>query len=149
MEKVTSEKGLLKKKQISGGWFRRFLEQQPQLRLYKGDCAAMFCLDAMKDREALENYFSLLKSTLEVNDLMDKPSQIYNVDESGVPLHHWLPCFNKERSKKVRYVLSINNAHITVVGCINVSGQAIPPFIVYDTKNLNLQWTENGSRNDI
>ena len=42
-------------------------------------------LDVIKDREALENYFSILKSKLEDNDLMDKPSQIYNVDESGVP----------------------------------------------------------------
>jgi len=31
----------------------------------------------MKDREALENYFSLLKGILEENDLMHKPSQIY------------------------------------------------------------------------
>jgi len=47
----------------------------------------------MKDREALENYFSLLKSTLEDNDLMDKPSEIYNMDESGVPLDHRSPYF--------------------------------------------------------
>ena len=36
----------------------------------------MVRLDAMKNREALVNYFSLLKSTLENNELMDKPSQI-------------------------------------------------------------------------
>ena len=57
-------------------------------------------LDVMKDREALENYFSLLKSKLVENDLMDKSSQIYNVDESGVPPA--AICFNKERSKKVK-----------------------------------------------
>jgi len=56
VEKVASEKGLLKKKQISDGWFRRFLEQQPQLHLRKGDRTAMVRLDAMKDRKALENY---------------------------------------------------------------------------------------------
>ena len=60
VEKVASEKGLLNKKQISDGWFRRFLEQQPQLQLRKGDHAAMVCLDAVKDKQALENYFSLL-----------------------------------------------------------------------------------------
>ena len=27
--------------------------------------------------------------------------------------------------------------------CINASGQAIPPYIVFGAKNLNLQWTEN------
>ena len=75
---------------------------------------------------------------------MDKPNQTYNVDESGVPLDHWSPyVLTRKGQKKVRYVSSGSKAQITVVGCINVSGQAIPPFIVFDTKNLNLQWTEN------
>jgi len=51
----------------------------------------MVWLDAMNKREALEKYFSLLKRTLEENDLMNKPSQIYNIDESGVPLDHRSP----------------------------------------------------------
>ena len=100
VEKAASEKSLLKKKQISDGWFRRFLERQPQLRLCKSDRAAMVCLDAVKDREALENYFSLLKSTIKENDLMNKPSQIYNVDESGAPLDHRLPYVLTKKGQK-------------------------------------------------
>ena len=38
----------------------------------------------MKDKEALDNYFILLKSILDDNDLLDKPSQIYNVE------YHWI-----------------------------------------------------------
>jgi len=144
VEKVANEKGILKNKAISDGWFRRFLERQPQLRLRKGDRTAQVRLDAMNNREALENYFSLLKSTLEENDLTNKPSQIYNVDESGVPLDHRSPyVLTKKGQKKVRYISSGNKAQITVVGCINASGQAIPPFIVFDAKNFNLQWTEH------
>jgi len=44
----------------------------------------------MKDQEALENYFSLLKGILEENNLMYKP---YNVDEIIMPLDHHYPCF--------------------------------------------------------
>jgi len=88
VEKVATENGILKKKTISEGWFRRFLEQKPQLRLRKGDRTAGVRLDAMNNREALENYFSLLKRMLEEKDLMNKSSQIYNVDESGVSLDH-------------------------------------------------------------
>jgi len=85
----------------------------------------------MKDREALENYFSL------ENDLMHKPSQIYNVDETGMPLDHRSPyVLNRKGQKKVWYCSSGNKAQVTVVGCI---GQAIPPFVVFDAKNL---WTE-------
>ena len=45
-------------------------------------------MDAMNHSEALENYSELLKDVLEENDLMDKPSQIYNVD---MPLDHRPP----------------------------------------------------------
>ena len=89
VEKVANEKGLLKKKQVSDEWYRRFLERQPQLWLRKGDRAAMAHLDALKDREALGNYY-----------LMDKPSQIYNVDESGVPLDQWPPYVLTKKGQK-------------------------------------------------
>ena len=66
------------------------------------------------------------------------------MDKSGVPLDHWSPyVLTKKGQKKVRHVLFGNKAQITVVGCINAPGQAIPPFIVFDAKILNLQWTEN------
>ena len=31
-------------------------------------------------------YYDFLESTLEENDLMDKPCQVFNTDESGMPL---------------------------------------------------------------
>jgi len=94
---------------------------------------------------AVPGIVPLQKSTLEENDLMNKPSQIYNVDESGVSLYHRLPYIltKIKDQKSVRYVLSRNKAQITVIGCINASGQAVPPFIVFIAKNLKLQWTEN------
>jgi len=85
VEEAASKKGLLKKKEISDGWFRRLLEWQPQLWLCKGDRTDMVNLDAMKDKDVLNNYnFSLLKSSLKENNLMEKPSQIYNLDASGL-----------------------------------------------------------------
>ena len=74
---------------------------------------------------------------LDDNQLKDKPSQIYNMDETGVPLDHRTP----RVLKKVRYCSTENKSQITVIGCINATGQALPPFIVFDAKNLNLQWT--------
>ena len=60
------------------------MERQPQLSLHKGDSTANIWMDAMQKQEALDNYFILLKKVLEENDLVDKPGQIYNVDESGI-----------------------------------------------------------------
>ena len=42
----------------------------------------------MDSKEAIENYFKLLKDVLEDFGQLNKPSQIYNVDESGMHLDH-------------------------------------------------------------
>jgi len=38
------------------------------------------------DRDNIDNYFDELESTLEVNEILDKPCQIFNIDETGMPL---------------------------------------------------------------
>lgn len=38
-----------------------------------------------------ESYFDLLKGVLQDNNLMNSLGQIYNVDESGMPLNHCAP----------------------------------------------------------
>ena len=43
-------------------------------------------MEAMNS-EMMEHYFALLKETLEVHNVVDSPAQIYNVDESGMPLN--------------------------------------------------------------
>ena len=43
-------------------------------------------MDAM-NRDTMEHYFSLLHETMVTHDLLEKPAQIYNVDESGVPFN--------------------------------------------------------------
>lgn len=142
-ESVARDKGILKSKRISDGWFRRFLERQPHLCLRKGDPTANVRMNAMANTEALDNYFRLLQEVMEDNELMDKPGQIYNVDESGMPLDHRPPhVLTTKGEKKVRYRTSGNKSQITVIGCVNAAGQAIPPFVIFDAKSLNMEWTE-------
>jgi len=75
---------------------------------------------------------------------MDKPGQIFNMDESSIPFDHCSPYVLTRRGmKKVRYCSSGNKDQVTVVGCINAMDQALPPFVVFDAKNLNIQWIDN------
>ena len=102
-------------------------------------------MDAM-NQETIDHYFSLLKDTLSTHALLDKPSQIYNVDESGVPLNPRPPKVATTRrrvTKKVCYRTSGRKGQITVVGCANASGQVIPPMIIYDAARLNPAWTRD------
>ena len=64
--------------------------RQPQLALRKGDLIAYVCLENTT-KEVMKEYFELLKTTLTENNLLDKPSQLYNVDETGMPLNHKPP----------------------------------------------------------
>ena len=70
------DKGVLRKDRISDGWFRGFMKRQPQLRLHKGDKTSFVRMDAMKQKEELENYFITLKSILVEHNLMNKPELI-------------------------------------------------------------------------
>ena len=84
-------------------------------------------MDAMKNQTALDNYFIELKNILDENELQHKPGQIYNMDESGVPLDHRSPrVLARKGQKKVRYCSTGNKSQITVVGCITAIGQALP-----------------------
>ena len=104
---------------ISDDWFRRFLECQPQLTLQKGDHTVAVRMDATKNRTDLDNYFKELKGILDENKLEDKPLQIYNMDESGIPLDHHSPCVLARKGQKKS---TGNKSQITIVGCINVTG---------------------------
>ena len=48
----------------------------------------------------------------------------------------------QEEGKKKFVIESLGTRSRTVVGCINVAGQAIPPFIIFDGKCLNHDWTD-------
>ena len=39
------------------------------------------------DEEVMDNYFDLLEATLQEYDLLGKPGQSFNLDESGFPLN--------------------------------------------------------------
>ena len=92
-------------------------------------------MDAVND-ETLNQYFSLLKDVLTEHGILHSPSQIYNVDESGVPLDPKAPNVVAKRGvKKVRYRMSGKKGQVTVVGCANAADQVLPPMIILIPKS--------------
>ena len=57
-------------------------------------------MEAMKNKDALDNYLTLLKSILDDYNLGTKPGQIYNMDETGIPLDHRSPCVLVKKGQK-------------------------------------------------
>ena len=132
VERIAKEKETIPSdKKISDGWWQRFLERQPQLSLTKRDSTAAMRLASIS-AETLNN--------LEEN-VIDKPAQLYNVDETGMRLEHRAPNIVAKKGKvKVRYRSAGNKAQTTVVGCVNAVGNAIPPMVIHSTKSLNADW---------
>ena len=140
-ENVAADKGVLRSCRISDGWWRRFLQRHPNLSLRKGDATGHIRMNAMTE-ENLKNYFDLLRDCIVENGLKDHPERIYNMDESGIPLDPKPPKVIAVRGqKKVRYRCSGNKTQITILGCCSGTGQAMPPFLIFDAKQLNHQWT--------
>ena len=141
VENVAREKNLLRSERVSDGWWRRFMERQPQLSLRRGDSTAHIRMNSV-NRESMESYFNLLEDTLSEHDLMNHPAQIYNMDESGMPLDARPPnVIAKRGQKKVRYRQAGKKEQISVIACANAVGQSIPPMVIFEGKYLNLQWT--------
>ena len=102
----------------------------------------MNCLN----KEVIDDYFALLKEVLTDNQLINSPARIYNVDETGVTLDGHAPKVAAKRGqKKVRYRTSGNKSQIIVIVCVSASGQCIPPFVIFDAKQLNMEW-RNGDK---
>ena len=142
VENVAKEKGLLKvDEKVTDGWWRRFMERQPQLSLRRGDATAHVRMNAV-NKETIDGYFDLLEETLNVHGLMNSPGQLYNMDESGIPLDSRPPnVIAKRGQKKVRYRTAGNKDQITVIGCANAAGQSVPPMVIFEGKYLNHEWT--------
>ena len=80
-------------------------------------------------------YYNLLEETLQKNDLSHSPAQIYNMDETGMPLDPRSPnVVAKRGKKKVRHRVSGKKEQIMVLGCANAIGQVIPPMVIFEGK---------------
>ena len=66
------DKGRIDHSQVSHGWFKRFLQRQPQLSYRRGDPTANVRMDCL-NKDTMTQYFDLLKEVLTENNLMNSP----------------------------------------------------------------------------
>ncbi len=94
-------------------------------------------MDAI-NKETVVSYFALLKEVYDKFDLETHPEQIYNLDETGMPLSPRPPKIAAQKGqKKVRYACSGQKGQVTVIGCASASGHVVPPCLIFDAKQLN------------
>ncbi len=134
VERVLCSRGI--SKTVSSGWWSSFIGRHPKLAL-RTPATLSLARASASDRNVLESYFDELESTLEANELMDKPCLIYNMDETGMPLDPKpLKVVTRKGHKNPSQISSGIKSQVTVVGCVSAGGQCMPPMVIWDRKNL-------------
>ena len=141
VQKIVQKKGLTVKKFNGEGWWQRFMNRHKRLSLHTADPLSKARADALT-QDKVDEYFKLLKNTLEEHGLTNEPFRIYNVDESGMPLEHKQPKRVAEKgAKKVHGRSSGNKAQITIVACASATGVVLPPMVIFQGARLNHELT--------
>jgi len=135
-------KGLTTK--LSNGWWEKFKARHSELSIRTAERLA-YNRAISSNQNIINNYFEMLKHTLEDNKILDVPNQIYNMDESGFPLQHKPPKIVARKGTKHAVAITANDkAQITVLACVSASGSTLPPMVIFDRKLLKpeLTWGE-------
>ena len=128
--------------EITKGWWDSFWCRHPEISLHQGE-PLPYARAAANNPNVIENYFELLAETIETNGLTHRPGQIFNCDETGMPLVHKPPKVVSHVSQKHPYaVTSADKSQITVLACTSASGYTIPPMVVFDRKQLQAEMTD-------
>ena len=112
-------------------WWVSFRQRHPQLALRRCDSLERSRAEALSPA-IVNEYYDLLYSVLDDNGLLNSPRQIYNCDETFVPLD-----FSREKAVTVRGVKNVyrqsqgTSDHITMLCCASAAGFPLPPMIIY------------------
>ncbi|XP_023312222.1 CENP-B homolog protein 2-like [Anoplophora glabripennis] len=92
----------------------------------------------------VQDYFKLLSDTLLEKNLINKPSNIFNIDETGLQLNNRPEYVVDEKgSKNVTAVTSGEKGEtISVIVCCNAEGMFIPPTCIFKGKNKKNEYED-------
>lgn len=138
-QQIAKEKGM--EVSVTSGWWVSFRKRHPELTLRMSEPLS-HVRAASVSPEVLDKYFDILEDTLRSNNLIDKPCQIFNCDESGMPLTPHPPRVVTQKGvKHSTAITSGDKSQITVLACCSAGGYVIPPFVIFDRKSLKPEMT--------
>ena len=106
-----------------GGLFKK---RHPVLALRKSDTLERSRAEALSPA-IVKEHFDLLDKTLTENQIMRRPRQIYNCDETFLPLDYIREKAATRKGAKNVYCQALGTTdHITVLCCASAAGLIIP-----------------------
>ena len=131
-----------KSQTVTNGWWERFLKRHPHLTLKS---AVPLGIDRAKatDPDVFRRYYDMLEECLRGNVIFDKPSCIFNCDETVLEFNP--PCFevvDAKGSTSLSDVTSGDKSKATVLAFVGATGIAYPPMIIFGLKVFNQKYAE-------
>ncbi len=127
---------------VSNGWWERYVQRHPHIRL-RAAVPLSLARAMASDRDVLNRYFDMLEDCLRSNEILNRPSCIFNCDETGVPLNpQSLKVVTEKGAKHPSYISSGCKIQVTVMACTCAAGYAIPPLVIFDRLTLNEAMTK-------
>ena len=96
-------------------------------------------------RERANEYFQVLEEQLVELDILDKPQNIFNMDETGCPMNNKTEKVLAQKGSKVVYQRTNveRGENVTVVTCANATGSFIPPMAIFKGKRYRSEFALN------
>lgn len=124
-------------------WLQSFLRRNPKLSIRKSEGISKNRALGM-NKSVVKEYFDLLEKTMIENDLVNKPGNIFNMDESGLQLNNKPgQVIALKGSKCVSTITSGEKGEtISIVCCFNGEGNYIPPYCIIKGKNKKKEFSD-------
>lgn len=120
-----------------------FLERNQDIKIRKSEGISIARLRGM-NRNDIESYFNLLETVLKDNELFAKPSNIFNMDETGLQLNNRPGnVLAMKGSKAVAIITSTEKGEtVTVIACCSAEGVFLPPALIMKGKNKKAEYED-------
>ena len=133
VQRVLDSRG--KGQTVTHGWWDSFRRRHPEL-VVRSPVPLSHVRSKATDPEMLQRYFDLLEETVKGNKLEGRPGQIFNMDESGMPLDPKAPRLIFQKGSSACALGSGDKSQITIVACASAAGFCLPPMVIWDRKTL-------------
>ena len=115
---------------FSDSWFYQFLKRSGNLQVVKPRKLAIVRAKSLS-KETVSKYYDELDNILTSNGLHDKPENIYNMDETNIPLEHNPPKVVCSKRSNPQTITSTKDQNVTLIGCGNAQGIFYHPIIFF------------------
>ena len=127
MNRLLEKKGI--PATVTSGWWQSFRSRYPNLTL-RTPAPLARVRASVSDLDVVGQYFDLLEQTMAENQLLHQPCQVFNVDESGMPLNpKGVKCVANRGTQNLTAPSSGDKTQITVVAGVCALGSCIPPMV--------------------